>query len=186
MTRLETDKAGEIDLDLPVSPAILAGILGISIPMVYQGRQDGKLPPESNATYRNCIQQYVQWHKKRSNVKASSMAERKMLQEIRNGIAKEEQTWLDIKAKRELLIDKQEVANIVEPIFYLVKSGLVNLARKRPEVQEEIDGILRSWATLGERMVSVADMDADKFVRAMLEADPEESIEKEAGFPSED
>ena len=179
MNRLETDNKGDINLEDAVSPAVLAGILGISVPMIYQARQDGKLPPESNATYRNCIQQYVQWHKKRSNVKASSMAERKMLQEIRNGIAKEELTWLDIKEKRSLLIDKQELANILEPIFYLVKSGLVNLSRKHPTALEDVDNILRSWAALGEKIVLRSEKDAEAYVREMLEASAEDSIEKD-------
>ena len=86
--RLEVNNQAEINLDEVVSPAILAGVLGISVPMVYDSRKQGKLPPNSDATYRQCIQQYVQWHKARSNLKAGSIAEKKMLQEIRNGIAR--------------------------------------------------------------------------------------------------
>lgn len=183
--RLEVSNQAEIDLDSVVSPAVLAGILGISVPMIYDSRKQGKLPPNSDATYRQSIQQYVQWHKARSNVKASSMAERKMLQEIRNGIAKEELAWLEIKEKRSMLVDKQELAEVIEPIFYLIKSGLTNLARENPEIQEKIDNLLRSWQTIGEHMESSAIKDADNFVREKLEADMDEHLEDE-NMPDED
>ena len=176
----DTDKAtvAQIDLDTPASPAVLAGILGISVPMIYQGRQDGKLPPESNASYRNCIQQYVQWHKKRSNTKASNMAEKKMLQEIRNGIAKEEKQWLDIRAQRGMLIDKEELKNVVEPVFHLVRSGLVNLSREYPDLQEKIDGILRSWSVLGTATKIKAETDSNQYVQNMLELDVDDSLDQ--------
>lgn len=182
-TRLEVSNQAEINLDETVSPSVLAGILGVSVPMIYDGRKQGKLPSNSNATYRECIQQYVQWHKARSNMKASSMAERKMLQEIRNGIAKEELTWLDIKEKRAMLIDKQELAQVIEPVFYLIKSGLTNLARETPEIQIKIDTLLRSWQVIGERMERVAKVDSDKYVSDNLEAEIDDALEAEEGFP---
>lgn len=178
MPNSENEKVTQIDLDTPASPAVLSGILGISVPMIYQGRQDGKLPPESNASYRNCIQQYVQWHKKRSNTKASNMAEKKMLQEIRNGIAKEEKQWLDIREQRGMLIDKEELKNVVEPVFHLVRSGLVNLAREHPDIQEKVDGILRSWATLGTATKIKATTDSNQYVQNMLEQDVDDALDQ--------
>ena len=174
MAKIIKTKTSVINLESKTSPAILSGLLGMaSEQMVYQARQNGKLPPENDATYRQSIVHYIEWHKNRSNSKSGSMHERKMLQEIRNGIAKEEMQWLDIREKRKLLIDIGELAQIVEPVFNLVRSGLVNLAREMPESSEKVDNLLRSWATLGEKMVAESMMDADVFVDEQLQKEIE-------------
>lgn len=168
MNNKDISLVSEINLEDQVSPAILAGILGISVPMIYQGRQEGKLPADTRASYRTCIQHYIQWHKKRSNAKASNMLEKKVIQEIRNLVAKEEMQWLEIKKTRNELVEKAEFAEIIQPIFQLVRQGLVNLSREMPETTEKVDSILRTWATLGDRLVAEAQIDADRFVHDQL------------------
>lgn len=160
---------GYINLDSTVSPAILAGILNIPVPMVYQGRQDGKLPSSAEVSYREAIHHYINFYKKKMNSKSTSMAEAKMAQDIRNGIAKEELSWLEVKEKKMELLAIAELKDIFEPTFHLIRSSLVNLARKHPEIQKEIDNMMDSWNMLGERIEKKAIQDGRDYVQSMLE-----------------
>ena len=183
MTELDPTNKAIIDLDTQASPAILSGILDIPVSMVHQGRQDGKLPSKTSATYRECIQQYIHYYKKKINSRATSMGEAKLAQDIRNGIAKEEMQWLEIKREKEQLIDVNEMKELFEPIFHIIRSSLVNIARKHPETQKDIDNMLESLSILGTKVANKAAQDGEEFVQSMLErefttAEAEEEIEE--------
>lgn len=169
MTSLDPTNKAIIDLDAQASPAILAGILDIPVSMVHQGRQDGKLPSRTTASYRESIQQYVYHYKKKVSTRSTSMGEAKLAQDIRNGIAKEELQWLEIKKEKELLIDVNEMKELFEPIFQIIRSSLVNVARKHPSTVADIDNMLGSLTELGSKIASRANDDANYFVQSMLE-----------------
>lgn len=169
MFEIDPSNKGFIDINAKPSPAVLAGILDIPVSMVHQARQDGKLPADTNASYKECIQQYIKHYKTKVNSRATSMGEAKLVQDIRNGIAKEELQWLEVKKEKELLIDVNEMKDLFEPVFHIVKMGLVNLTRKYPETQETIDNILDSWFRLGERISARASGDSISYVQNMLE-----------------
>lgn len=183
MSTLDPTNKAIIDLDSVPSPAVLAGILDIPVSMIHQGRQDGKLPAKTTASYRECIHQYLHYYKKKINSKSTSMGEAKLAQDIRNGIAKEELQWLEIKREKEQLIDVLEMKELFEPIFQIIRSSLVNLSRQYPETQKDVDNMMNSWFTLGEKIVAKAGQDASDFVQSMLEKeltmpDVEEEIEE--------
>ena len=169
------ENTSHIDLDSPISPAILSGLFGLSIPMVYQANKDGKLPPTpiKDITYREAITHYIRYWKTKSNLKVSELLDRKTLQEIRLGIAKEEAQWLAIKRERELLIDREEFIQVMSPIFGIIKSGLVNLTREFPETQSKIDTLLKTWQQMGDQILQEAKEDGSNFVQKMLEAEVE-------------
>ena len=169
MTILDPNNKAIIDLDSVPSPAVLAGILDIPVSMVHQGRQDGKLPAKVTATYRECIHQYIHYYKKKINSKSTSMGEAKLAQDIRNGIAKEELQWLEIKKEKELLLDVNEMKELFEPIFQIIRSSLVNLARQHPSTVADIDNMLESLSGLGRKVAIKANADAEYFVQSMLE-----------------
>jgi len=59
-----------INVDSTISPQVLAGLLGINVSLVYQESQAGRLPNDlSVATYRQCVQQYVNYYKKKQDLK---------------------------------------------------------------------------------------------------------------------
>lgn len=185
MTTLDPTNKAIIDLDAIPSPAVLAGILDIPVSMIHQGRQDGKLPAKTTASYRECIHQYLHYYKKKINSKSTSMGEAKLAQDIRNGIAKEELQWLEIKREKEQLIDVAEMKDLFEPIFQIIRSSLVNLSRQYPETQKEVDNMMNSWFTLGEKIATKASQDANDFVQSMLEKEltmPEVEEEIEEAF----
>ena len=169
MTSLDPTNKAIIDLDAQASPAILAGILDIPVSMVHQGRQDGKLPSRTSASYRESIQQYVYHYKKKVSTRSTSMGEAKLAQDIRNGIAKEELQWIEIRKEKELLIDVNEMKELFEPIFQIIRSSLVNVARKHPSTVADIDNMLGSLTELGSKIASRANDDANYFVQSMLE-----------------
>jgi hypothetical protein len=173
MPHVTASYESKVDLDSPRQPAILAGILGISSAYIYQCMQEAKLPTNPQSTYRECIQFYFNYYKQKANTKSSSIAESKMLQDIRNGVAKEELTWLSIKERRGLLLDKQEFSEIIMPIFQLIRSGLITLAREMPETQDKVDAMLRSWTSLGDKLEEEAAIDGNDYVATMLSAEPE-------------
>lgn len=162
-----------IHLDSPASSTVLSGILDISVSMVHNGRSDGKLPGNTQASYRECIQHYVNHYKTKVNSKAGSMYEAKIEQDIRNGIAKEELQWLEIKQQKELLIDVNQMKDLFEPIFHVLKSSLVNLARKNPAITKDIDNMLESLYVLGAKVEAKAKSDSSGYVRDMLEREIE-------------
>lgn len=169
MTTLDPTNKAIIDLDAQASPAILAGILDIPVSMVHQGRQDGKLPTRTTASYRESIQQYIYHYKKKVSTRSTSMGEAKLAQDIRNGIAKEELQWLEVKKEKELLVDVNEMKELFEPIFQIIRSSLVNVARRHPETVSDIDNMLGSLSDLGKKVATRAGQDADTFVQSMLD-----------------
>lgn len=162
---------GIIDLNTPIKPAILAGILNIPVSMISQGRQDGKLPARTDATYRECIHQYIGHYKSKMAAKSSTMYDAKIEQDIRLNRAKEEMQLLEIKKTKQQLADVQELKELFEPIFHIIKSSLVNLSRKNPSIQVEIDNMLESWYVLGTKITEKAKQDANAYVTSMLEKD---------------
>lgn len=183
MTTLDPTNKAIIDLDAIPSPAVLAGILDIPVSMIHQGRQDGKLPAKTTASYRECIHQYLHYYKKKINSKSTSMGEAKLAQDIRNGIAKEQQQWLEIKQTKQELLDVAVLKDLFEPIFQLIRSSLVNVARQHPETQKDIDNMLESLYVLGTKIASKANSDANNYVVEMLEreltlGEAEEEIEE--------
>lgn len=78
--RLDHENYGIIDINSPASPAVLAGILGITVAMIYQYRQNGQLPANTNASYSECISHHVKYFKTRNNAKGSSAIKLKFLQ----------------------------------------------------------------------------------------------------------
>ena len=173
MTVLDPTNKAIIDLDTTASPAVLAGILDIPVSMIHQGRQDGKLPAKTTATYRESIHQYIHYYKKKINSKSTSMGEAKLAQDIRNGIAKEELQWLEIKREKEQLIDVAEMKDLFEPIFQIIRSSLVNLTRQYPETETTVDNMLNGWYVLGGKIAAKAGQEADDFVQSMLEKELE-------------
>lgn len=158
-----------INLDGIPSPAVLAGILGVNVAMVYQYRQDGKLPPNSDASYRDCIRHHVTWLKNKATSKASNMGEASLIQTMELNRARTEQAWLAIKKERGELIDLQTLAETFESAFLHLRSQLVSLARKHPEQQREIDNMLSGWEDLGRRTLAKASDEYDSFIQMQME-----------------
>lgn len=64
------DNSQIINIDSKVSPAILAGILGINISLLYQNQQAGVVKkPIIDYTYREFLQEYIEYYKKSTEVK---------------------------------------------------------------------------------------------------------------------
>jgi hypothetical protein len=169
MTTLDPTNKAIIDIDAQASPAILAGILDIPVSMVHQGRQDGKLPSRTSASYRESIQQYIYHYKKKVSTRSTSMGEAKLAQDIRNGIAKEYLQWMEIKTLKEEVIDVAVMKELFEPVFQIIRSSLVNIARQHPETVETIDNTLESLYSLGEKIAARANEDSKYYVQTMLD-----------------
>jgi hypothetical protein len=169
MTTLDPTNKAIIDIDAQASPAILAGILDIPVSMVHQGRQDGKLPSRTSASYRESIQQYIYHYKKKVSTRSTSMGEAKLAQDIKNGIAKEYLQWMEIKTLKEEVIDVAVMKELFEPVFQIIRSSLVNISRQHPETVETIDNTLESLYSLGEKIAARANEDSKYYVQTMLD-----------------
>lgn len=176
---IDKDNKGIVNLDAANSPAILASLLDISKSSIYEARTDGKLPPNTDATYRQCIQFYCNYWKMRAGGKASSIAEAALAQKIQLDMAKTEREWLDIKEKKGELVDVKVMAELFEPAFLHIRTMLVSLSRKFPEIAEEVDRGLDELHHLGDRVLASGRADMDTFIETkMLEtfelAEPED------------
>lgn len=162
-----------VDINGEVSPAVLAGILGCNVSMVYQYRQDGKLPPNSDASLRDCLKHHVTYWKNKSIQKATGLSEAALLQKVQLDRARTEATWLQIKRDRGELVDTAKLAQTFEPHFLHLRTQLCSLARKNPSLQVEIDKIMAGWAKLGEEMKLQATEELDNFIQTQMEKEVE-------------
>jgi len=175
-----SDNKSIINLEAPASPAILAGILGINVSMVFQGRQTNILPPDASASYRQCIQHYTNHWKGKSGRKVSGIAEAALMQKIKLDAAKTEAEWLNNKQKKMELLDVNILAETFEPVFLHIRTQLVSIARKNPDIQPEIDKCLEELCHLGERTLSKGSADLNGFITSKMEMEidtGEEGIE---------
>ena len=158
-----------IDLYAEASPAVLAGILKINVSLIYQYRQNGKLPPNSTASYRDCIYHYVTYYKNAAVVKSTSLTDADLEQRILLNRAKTEgQLWENMKTRKEL-IDVKLLAERFEPYFVNVRSGLHGLARKFPEAKETINKLLLEWNEVGKGLLEKTDQQLAELVQEQLE-----------------
>jgi hypothetical protein len=168
-----------VNLTGATSPAVLAGLLGIPVALIYQGRLDGKLPPNSDASYRDSIRHYVTFWKNRHNQKANNLNEASIVQEMRLREAKIEREWLAVKKDRGDLIDRATLAEVFEPVFLMLRAQLCSLARKNPDVLPDIDKMLESWDKLGRETFNLAEQEMEAFIQAKLEEEPDIGGESE-------
>lgn len=170
-----------ININGPASPAVLSGILGCNVAMIYQARQDGKLPPNSDASYRDCIKHHVTFWKTKSASKANNMTEAALVQTIQLNRAKTEAQWLAIKKERGELVDTKLLAEAFEPYFLNMRMQLCSIARKFPDMQGEVDKLIATWQELGKAMMLKSQDELDNFIQLQME----QEIELEEGNPDE-
>jgi hypothetical protein len=168
----------DVFLSQKVSPAILSAMLGCYPENIYQMRQDGRLPPSPEASYFECIKYHLEYLKGKVNARRTSMGEAKLEQDIRNGKAKEVLQWLDVKEKKESLVEVHTLKDEFEAVFHTINSGLVNITRKFPDTQKDVDKMLSSWHGLGERICEIAHEEGMAFVDAQLGTELEIELEE--------
>lgn len=151
-------------LDSPHSPAVLAGILGVNVSLIYQMRQSNKLPPDSNASYRACLQHHLTYYKNAAARRASNITDAAALQKIKLDEARTEREWLSVRTERRELVDTKELAMQLEPFFNTLRSQLVALTRELPETIPSVDRMLQEWSLLGEQMQFEAENTFTEFV----------------------
>jgi hypothetical protein len=162
-----------VDINSAVSPAVLSGLLGCNVAMIYQYRQDGKLPPNSDASYRDCIKQHISFWKTKASGKANNMAEAALVQKIQLDRARTEAQWLAIKKERGELVDTKILAEVFEPYFLNLRMQLCSIARKFPDIQKDIDSMLGEWSQLGEKMLLKGEEELHDFIQNELEREVE-------------
>jgi hypothetical protein len=158
----------KVDLDSAVSPAILSGLLGCNVSMLYQYRQDGKLPSNTDATYRECILHHVKYWKAKAVKKTSNIAEEDLIQKIKLNKAKTEREWLAVAKEKKEAIDGKVLLMAFEPYFVSMRGQLVAITRAYPETRDKIDSVLNTWKEIGEEMVKNANGVFETFIQDKL------------------
>ena len=174
---LNAEAAGKspqiIDLNSAAQPAVLAGLFHVSPAMIYQYRQKGWLPPNSDATYRESLEHYIQFLKTKAGGRAASLREALDLENLRLVRAKTEREWLTVMEERKQLVDREALAEVFEPLFVQTKSQFASLLRKHPEVAEDVNHILETWQKIGEKMAKLAAGELENLVDEQMEHEPE-------------
>lgn len=156
----------KFDLNAQFSPAVLAGIIGVSPANIYQLQQQGRLP--LSGSYREAIRKYISYWKQKATNKGSSIHEIGQARKSELDRAKTELAWLTVKKEREQLVDIEAFASVFTPAYMQMKMQLVALTRQDASLQEPIDKILESWAVLGERYTQEATQEMEHFVEAQI------------------
>jgi len=178
--RLRDKDESIIRIDGKHSPAILSGILGCNVKQIYQYRQTNQLPPHSTATYRECIQHFIKYYRNKVNARATTMGEAKLEEDIKLSIVKRELANLELMEARSKLIDMSQLADIFEPTFAVINSGLIGVAKRHPESAKEIMRLLKSWELLGEQFGIEAKEEMDTFVDSAMSEELDVDIDPEA------
>lgn len=173
-----------INPDQLISPAILAGILGRNVSLLYQWAQAGRLPsPLSNFTYRECLTHLMDFHSKEGNrrvkVRAPTGGESedtihplmvaKLEQGIKTEYAREAQLWQAIAIKNEEYVSFSSKLADLEPFILNIRDLLLGIALDFPETQSTIDEGMENLFKLGTRMLEEVKIDRDEFVQSMLD-----------------
>jgi hypothetical protein len=185
---MESENTQLININGKVSPAVLASLLGINVSMVHQGRQDGKLPPNSSANYRECLNHYINYWKSKSASKVSNVSEAALLQKIKLDTAKTEMEWLNIKQKKQELLDMQQLETLFEPVFIHIRTRLVSISRKHPETIPTIDQAMEELFHLGKDLFNKGQEELDAFITTRMneEVEVEEPCEPDTPLNSFD
>lgn len=174
-----------VDLNGEVSPAVLAGLLDCNVSLIYQMRQNGRLPPNSDASLRDCVKHHIAFWKQKSINKVNGLQDAATVQKIQLDRARTESAWLQIKKDRSELVDVNQLATVFEPYFIQMRTQLCSLSRKHPEIQTELDKIMDDWARLGEELRAQASQELDLFIDQELNKEVEfddESAEEDYGI----
>jgi hypothetical protein len=167
--RLDHENYGIIDINSPASPAVLAGILGITVAMIYQYRQNGQLPANTNASYSECISHHVKYFKTRNNAKGSSAIELKVLADTKLANQKSEMMALEIAEKRKTLLNREIFLETLSPILSLINSSMNRIAKEYPETLKSITNLQSTLCALGNSAATLAETDSANYVEHLLE-----------------
>ncbi len=167
----ETDKDNDkavISLDGKANPSVLSGMLDISVATVYNGRLSNMFPSDVNATYRQCLIHYARYLRQKAVQKSSSLAEAVAAEQLKLTSANVEMRLLEIKEKKQELIDIQELLNLFEPVFSGLRATLTALTRKHPELTTDINNALNELADAGKEIADRAHADMDGYIQEKL------------------
>ena len=148
------------------SPVVLAGILDVSTQAVYGLIKQGRIVPEGN--YREVIQSYIAYWKKRADKNHGSIAEIALARKAELDRARVEEIWLRVKSERSTLISLQEFSDVFSPLFLQVKDQLIAIGKKHSDIREELLRLLDSWADLGEKYIINAEEGGNSFMDRQL------------------
>jgi len=167
-----------INIDECTSPIILGSFLGISEAMVHKERQKGNLPQNTDVPLVDAVQFYIKRLKNKATDKSGDISEQIAMAKMRLDYARTETLYLDQQIKRKEFVEIKELAELMEPIFHYVMSGLHNLARDYPAITDKVTGLTKTWQRLGTIICEKANMDGESFVYDMLNKDIEKVEEK--------
>jgi hypothetical protein len=96
------------------------------------------------------------------------IVEAEKLQKIRLDRAREEEVHLKNLQTRSTLLDKQEMLELLTPLFGNIANVLRNAADDNPLLQPTIDKCFNSLFSTGQTICKQADVDSEQYVKAML------------------
>jgi len=92
----------------------------------------------------------------------------KAKQDIRLGIAREQQLWVKAEIERGGYISTEAMVELCEPMVLSIRQTLLTLALTSKEAEGAVDVCMESLYSLGESLVSQASFDADNFLEAIM------------------
>ncbi len=174
-------------LDKTYSVAVLAGLFEMSPSNIYQLQQRGLI--DVACSYRKAIQSYIAYWKGRATTKQGSVEGLSVVRKAELDRARAVEAWYRIRRERGELIDVEEFVNLAQPIFTGLRTELVALERKYPDMREDIDRVLNGIAKQGVNMLSKRQKELDAYVEneiAEMEALEQEITEAAPEHPPED
>jgi len=160
------DVGREFSLEEDYSPLVLAGIFGEAPSGIYRLIKLGRIPP--TCSYRDALRAYVNYWKLRGKAGENAISEIVMARRAELDRVRIEQGWFNIRKERGLLISKEEFVEVFSPIYLQIRDQLRALIKRHPDLRQEIDGILESWADIGKQYKIEVKESLDNYVEDQL------------------
>lgn len=174
-------------LDTEYSPAVLAGLFEMSPSNIYQLQQRGIIPHA--CSYRKAIQTYLQYWKTKATTQSGSLTEISMIRKAELDRARAVLVWYTVRKERKELVDLEEFVERAQPIFSGLRTELIALTRKFPELRSDITSILNGIASKGVNSLSRNEKKLDKLIAkeiAEMDALEEDAAERASRHPDEE
>lgn len=92
----------------------------------------------------------------------------KVKQEIRLGIAREQQLWIKASIDRADYLSQEELLELCEPLMLAIRQSLISVSLESEEAEKQIDLLMENLYKLGTTMVDHSNIDSDNFISAIM------------------
>ena len=133
------------------------------------------------ATVKDAIQKITAFKVQQVASKATSLMDAKLEEDMKTSIAKRRLINHDLLEKQLKVVNKEEVRQLIAPIFSQIASGLQGIQRSPERASEIVPKLVEQLQRLGKDMRLEADDTIENYVEGLMNEELELDIDTEEG-----